>query len=104
MSSLFPSDWNNFVHRMAADKDLFEMYIKFFYKSYENHEMDTREDILCRFVTGRSDDPQLCKEILKEFRKAEERRGRRLGIDGILHGEGGGKMRGKPIAKVVDLC
>ena len=89
---------------MAADKDLFEMYIKFFYKSYENHEKDTREDILCRFVTGRSDDPQLCKEILKEFREAEEKRGRRLGIDGTLNGTGGGKMRGKPIAKVVDLC
>ena len=113
MTSLFPSDWNDFVHRMAVDPRLFDKYIRHFFKSFEsNDKQDVREDMLCRFVSGRSDDPSLCQQILGEFRAAEAARKakddwflRSLPAEAAsspqLTSE---RMAGRPRAKVAGLC
>ena len=91
---------------MAKDETLFNAYYNYFYKSWPEHQVDPREDILCRLVSGRSDDPDLCKDILQEFRAAEERR-KKVQTGG---GGGGGNgwwrfmSTGKPKAKVPSNC
>jgi len=113
MTSLFPSDWNDFVHRMAVDPRLFDKYIRHFFKSFmSDDKQDVREDMLCRFVSGRSDDPSLCQQILGEFRAAEA--ARKAKDDWFLRSSpaeaasspqlASDRMAGRPRAKVAGLC
>ena len=108
MTSLFPSDWNDFVHRMAVDPRLFDKYIRYFFKSFENDDkQDVREDMLCRFVSGRSDDPSLCRQILGEFRAAEAARKKTTKQgDALLKSSPAeaASSAGRPRAKVTGLC
>lgn len=77
MTSLFPADWSDFAHRMIDNDTLLELYVKYFYKSYEKHDNDLVDDIICRFVSGRSDDPHLCEDIINQFHANQQKRQRR---------------------------
>lgn len=74
MPSLLPKDWNDFVHRMAANTTLFNTFYKYFWKSAPGHSCDAscRENMLCRVMTGRSHDNSACTLVQETF--SEEKR------------------------------
>lgn len=71
MPSLLPEDWNNLVHRFAANKTLFDTFYKFFWKSAPGHSCDDscRSSMLCRLMTGRSYDTSACTLLQETFSK-----------------------------------
>eukprot|EP00058_Branchiostoma_floridae_P011432 XP_002596920.1 hypothetical protein BRAFLDRAFT_76421 [Branchiostoma floridae] len=62
MSSMTPADWDKFVQRLEKDDKLFQMFYRYYYKSYPAEACDQkcRTALICDLKTARSDDPSMC--------------------------------------------
>ncbi|KAM4796838.1 sphingomyelin phosphodiesterase [Rhinophrynus dorsalis] len=65
MKSAYPADWDNLLHRFLQDERLFQT---FWYLHHKGHVEEVchescKSTLLCTLRTGRSSDPQLCKDL-----------------------------------------
>ncbi|XP_077866831.1 sphingomyelin phosphodiesterase-like [Saccoglossus kowalevskii] len=62
MNWLFPNDWNSLVKEFKKNKELFNKYYTYYYKSHPVTECDDfcRKTMICDMQSGRSFDPELC--------------------------------------------
>ncbi|KAH9525406.1 Sphingomyelin phosphodiesterase [Bulinus truncatus] len=65
MTSLYPMDWENLIHTMSENNQILELYNKFYSKSRNSGECDSkcRALRLCEMRSGRSHDPTLCNQL-----------------------------------------
>ncbi|XP_071093406.1 sphingomyelin phosphodiesterase-like [Haliotis cracherodii] len=68
MKGSYPSDWNNLIYRMKDDDDLFNKF-----NTHKSRGGDLtpctrgcKTDMLCHLKSGRSDDPELCRDLWQE--------------------------------------
>ncbi|XP_075440463.1 sphingomyelin phosphodiesterase [Ascaphus truei] len=65
MKSAYPADWDGLLQRFLKDERLFQT---FWYLHHKGHVEEVchescKSTLLCALRTGRSDDPQLCKDL-----------------------------------------
>ncbi|KAM4697277.1 sphingomyelin phosphodiesterase [Discoglossus pictus] len=65
MTSVYPADWDDLVQRFLKDDRLFQTFWYLHHKGHVDevcHET-CKSTLLCSLRTGRSNDPQLCKNL-----------------------------------------
>ncbi|XP_073468770.1 sphingomyelin phosphodiesterase [Aquarana catesbeiana] len=65
MKSAYPSDWDNLLKRFLQDESLFQTFWFLHHKGHvkEVCEPMCKRTVICILRTGRSSDPQLCKDL-----------------------------------------
>lgn len=75
MRNLLPEEWNGLVYKMALDDDLFEKYLRFYWKNSvarEECDAECKKRMLCDLKSGRSNDRKnTCAKINKQIENRE---------------------------------
>ncbi|XP_059171995.1 sphingomyelin phosphodiesterase-like [Physella acuta] len=64
MTSLYAADWNNLINRLQSDDHMFQIFNLYRNNLYPSApcEDQCKKDLLCEIISGRSNDPDLCKK------------------------------------------
>uniref|UniRef100_A0A8C5N3R3 Sphingomyelin phosphodiesterase n=1 Tax=Leptobrachium leishanense TaxID=445787 RepID=A0A8C5N3R3_9ANUR len=64
LKSAFPADWDDLVHRFLEDEKLFQTFWYLYHKGHVDEvcRESCKSTLLCTLRSGRSSDPQLCKD------------------------------------------
>ncbi|XP_053639438.1 sphingomyelin phosphodiesterase isoform X2 [Cherax quadricarinatus] len=75
MRNLLPEEWNSLVYKMALEDDLFEKYLRFYWKNSvvrEPCDPECKKRMLCDLKSGRSNDRKhTCAKIKKQIENRE---------------------------------
>jgi len=65
MNSLLPEEWNKLIERFIKDDNLFQQYWRYYGHLPQRSPCNgkCKFDMLCEMRSGRSNDPQLCKDL-----------------------------------------